>query len=407
MAKLFAFEDDSVMDETVPAAAEVEAEQGVSELAEDAVGVDEGVTAIDDGEEAAAQLEEVQEVVAATVDGEGEAQGLDPVAAEAIRIAVESICARMGASTKQFYALYATENFQSKSSRVANTKIALENIADTLKGVWAKIVAFLKGLVAKVVGFWTKLRYSIEGTLKSVKALQKKVKDNEGSTTDLDKDSKEIVLPKSILGAFGEAELTPKAVVDQLASYGGIVTGFSNSMASVKNGEIKFNNDVAKGASLFFNKVITAKALTKSVDSESGDEKVNLSIEITDSPNAQPEVSKSQVLKKSDMKSILDACVQVLTAMSGMYQNVNNLNDMLRTKELEFDKAIAALNRGAAGAGKDDEIAQRTEMMKKFKKDRATFVSLIKMASPKLQVNGIRGVRASMDYVKVSLAKYK
>lgn len=407
MAKLFAFEDETVMDDAVPAAAEVEAEQGVSELTEDASGVEEGVTAIDDGEEAAAQLEEVQEVVAATVDGTGEAQGLDPVAAEAIRIAVESICARMGASTKQFYALYATENFESKSSRVANTKIALESIADTLKGVWAKIVAFLKGLVAKVVGFWNKLMYSVNGTLKSVKALQKKIKDNEGSTSDMDKDEKELVMPKSVLNAFCEADLTPGKVINRLQGFEKTIGKYTDALAKVNNGNIVLKNDFSGDATLFFNKVFEVKALTKDVDSDDNSEKIEISAIVKDSDNVVPESSKSQVLKRSEMKSILEECVKVLTSMSVMYKSVNGLNAALSAKENEFDKAIAALNRGGDGKAKDDGVEAQNELMKKFKKNRSVLIGAIKLASPKLQVNGVRGIRATMDYVKVSLAKYK
>lgn len=406
MAKLFAFEEDEVAADTAAPAADVQAEQEVAELAEDSVSVDEGVTAVDDGEEAAAQLEEVGEVVAATVDGEGEQQGLDPVAAEAVRIAVESICSRMGASTKQFYALYATENFQSKSSRVANTKIALESIVDTLKNVWAKIVAFLKGLVAKVVAFWNKLVYNVNGAQKAIKALQKKVKDNDGSKPS---DIKNFVVPRGVSKAFNEPTIDATFIAATLKTISTVLSGFTAAFAeSKKDGSLKFSNNLAVGVKLTFNKVILAKSLTSSKDDDTGEQTIKATIEINDSGESAPESTSSPVLSKAEMSSVLTAAADLLTAQASMSTQVNTLVDSVRTKELENEKAIAAIIRSNSGtANKDAEIDQKKEAMKKFNKDRADLLNRIKLASPKLQVISVRSARAAMDYVKANLALYK
>ena len=116
MAKLFALEEaelegTEVELEAAPEVGEVadvqvEVEADASEMTEVAAGVEEGMGAAD-------QMEQVEEVVEQAAEGEG----LDPVAAEAIKIAVEAICARIGANPKAVYSLYATENFQSASSR--------------------------------------------------------------------------------------------------------------------------------------------------------------------------------------------------------------------------------------------------------------------------------------------------
>ena len=60
-------------------------------------------------------MEEVEGLVEDAVEN---GEGLDPVAAEAVRISVEAICARIGANPKAVYPLYATENFASASSRM-------------------------------------------------------------------------------------------------------------------------------------------------------------------------------------------------------------------------------------------------------------------------------------------------
>ena len=313
MAKLFAFEEDTLVEDAGAPQAEVQAEQEVSELAEDAGAVDEGVVAVDDGEEAAAQLEEVGEVVAATVDGEGEQAGLDPVAAEAIRIAVESICARMGASTKQFYALYATENFSSKSSRVANTKIALESIVDTLKGVWAKIVAFLKGLVAKVVGFWNKLVFNVNGAQKSIVALKKKVSAISGSKPS----EKDFVVPRSVNKCFNVTDLTAGEAAKKLGLVEDTIASFDQAFGKVTSGgQLAFNNNVSAGVKLTFNKILAVKSLTADVDE--GKETIKMSVEFSDSTDEAPQSTKSPVLSKAEMASVLDAAGKMLTAQSKM-----------------------------------------------------------------------------------------
>ena len=130
MSKLFAFENADVIGDEV----ELETPVEVGEVADVEVDVmeeggeiEEQAEAIEEGVGASDQMEQVEELVEQAAE---EGEGLDPVAAEAIRIAVEAICARVGANPKSMYALYATENFQSASSRKANTRFALEGVGD-------------------------------------------------------------------------------------------------------------------------------------------------------------------------------------------------------------------------------------------------------------------------------------
>ena len=135
MSKLFALEDintDSAVGEleVTPQEGEVadvqaEVEPEVAEIGEQTEAIDEGMSATD-------QLEQVEQVVEQAAEGEG----LSEVSAEAIRIAVEAICVRVGANPKTLYNMYATENFQSASSRKANSKIALEGVSEFLKDMW-------------------------------------------------------------------------------------------------------------------------------------------------------------------------------------------------------------------------------------------------------------------------------
>jgi len=183
MSKLFAMENDDTG--LVDAQLEVMPEEGEAadvqvDVQEEAGGVAEQEAAIDEGMGAADQLEQVEEVVADAAEGEG----LEPVAAEAIKIAVEAICARVGANPKAVYSLYATENFQSASSRKANTKIALEGVGEFLKDMWRKIKAALQSLWAKVKAFWAKHVSSLGRIKKALESMKSKVGSSSGKLKD-------------------------------------------------------------------------------------------------------------------------------------------------------------------------------------------------------------------------------
>lgn len=180
MAKLFALEEneltgDIIELETAPEVGEVadvqvDLEADVNVIAEIKSGIEEGMGAAD-------QLEQVESVVAATAS----VDGLDPVAAEAIKIAVEAICARIGANPKAVYSLYATENFKSASSRKANTKYALEGLGEFLKNLWEKIKAALSSLWEKIKAFWNKHVSSLNRTLKALESMKDRVTQVKGT----------------------------------------------------------------------------------------------------------------------------------------------------------------------------------------------------------------------------------
>ena len=180
MSKLFAFENADVVGDEVELETPVEAGEVADaelEVQEEVGELESQETAIDEGTEAAGQLEEVEALVEQAAE---EGEGLDPVAAEAIRIAVEAICARVGANPKSMYALYATENFQSASSRKANTRFALEGVAEFLKELWAKIKAAISSLLDKATAFWNKHFSTLNRTQKALESMKAKVSASKG-----------------------------------------------------------------------------------------------------------------------------------------------------------------------------------------------------------------------------------
>lgn len=184
MSKLFAFEDAGVAEDQVELETPVEAGEVADaelEVQEEVGELESQETAIDEGTDAADQMEEVEALVEQAAE---EGEGLDPVAAEAIRIAVEAICARVGANPKSMHALYATENFQSASSRKANTRFALEGVGEFLKELWAKIKAAISNLVDKATAFWNKHFSTLNRTQKALESMKVKVSASKGRPTN-------------------------------------------------------------------------------------------------------------------------------------------------------------------------------------------------------------------------------
>jgi hypothetical protein len=221
MAKLFALEESELENDV--AELKVSPEEG--EAADVELGVQEDVAdseeqaeAIDEGIEAADQLEEVQELVKDSVEN---GEGLNPVAAEAVRIAVEAICTRIGANPKSVYTLYATENFKSASSRKANTAIALEGIGDFLKNLWEKIKASLSSLWDKITAFWNKHISNLGRLLKALEASKNKAAQLKGNPT-----LESVEVPSSLRNVF---PTTGSLDVDKVKKY---LTNVSNLISS-------------------------------------------------------------------------------------------------------------------------------------------------------------------------------
>lgn len=225
MSKLFAFENADVVGGEVELETPVEAGEVADaelEVQEEVADLSSQETAIDEGTEAAGQLEEVETLVEQAAE---EGEGLDPVAAEAVRIAVEAICARVGANPKSMYALYATENFRSSSSRKANTRFALEGVAEFLKELWAKIKAAISSLLDKVTAFWNKHFSTLNRTQKALESMKAKVSAAKGRPTN-----ELVTVPGSLASIF------PTKVdlgIDEVKAFGATVSTATNSNKTV------------------------------------------------------------------------------------------------------------------------------------------------------------------------------
>lgn len=391
MAKLFAFEEDQLVGDEV-AGVEVadEVVQEVPELQEEAAGVDEGIEAVEEGEAAAGQLEEVQEVVEGSIE---QGEGLEPVAAESLRIAVEAICARIGAPTKQYYALYATENFQSKASRVANSKLALESITESLKNIWAKIKAFLSGLVAKVVAVWNKIFNNVGRAVKAVKAMQEKVAKLQGAVPA---DTADLAAPGVVLKAVGKAEI-------DAAAFRGVVGNFTSAAAALFD-KLSADKPAAFDETypLPFGKTLKIKSEVQEA-SEGGVPYAKYEVELADAAGDQPETATAKILSKGEMKDVLAEVAGALAGVLKTAEKTNDLKKALDAMEKGVEKNLATLD----ASKEEDKVEKKKALLAALKAERASILGKIKAVSPSVNVLGVRLAGAAITYVKASMGKYK
>ena len=238
MSKLFALEEL----ETGTTEVELEAAPEVGEVADvqaeampDIAEVESQSEGINEGIEAADQLEQVEAVVSDAVEN---GEGLDPVAAESLRIAVEAICARVGANPKAMYALYATENFSSASSRKANSKIALESVSEFLKSLWEKIKAAVKNLWEKVQALWNKHLSSLGRTVKALESMKDKVSQAKGTGT-----YDPVEVPESLRSIFPSKAAT--LGIDEMSEF---ATTINRSLDSIS--KFRMLEDASKATKL-------------------------------------------------------------------------------------------------------------------------------------------------------------
>ena len=76
--------------------------------------------------------------------------GVEPLSARIAEMAVESIYNRLGINKR---AMPSLEDFNSTSSRIAATKLAVENIRETVQKAWKAICEFFKKLYNSIVNF--------------------------------------------------------------------------------------------------------------------------------------------------------------------------------------------------------------------------------------------------------------
>ena len=379
--KLFALENAELEGEVIEleTPAEVgEVAQVESEMVPEVAETETEVAAIDEGMGAADQLEQVEEVVAQAAEGEG----LDPVAAEAIKIAVEAICARIGANPKAVYSLYATENFSSASSRKANTKIALEGVGEFLKDLWKKIKAALSSLWAKVKAFWAKHVSSLGQVKKALESMKKTVSSSSGKFKGQPFIEK---APGALLAAFaGKGDLTEARVGAYVAAHGDAEAGKDEVVATASKGQAaaaKASKDAKGGAAAAtedlaaLNKQLTDLSAEVKLGSSDkpliGGVFITYSFEVNED-NVSVTVETDSIADKDTEAGVMLVAKDKLNAVLGKVVAVIDAN--IKTKagmdkaQAEFEKAMKEIGDAVNATVVNSETAEAAKVHRKAMK---------------------------------------
>lgn len=419
--KLFALEEldahigDVAELETTPEEGEVADVQ--VETAEEVAEIAESEAAIVEGGEAAAQLEEVEEVVEKAVEEE---DGLTPAGAEAVKIAVEAICARIGANPKAMHALYATENFVSKSSRKANSQYALEGIGEFLKDLWKRIKARLSGLWEKVKAFFEKHVSSIGRVKKALEAMKVKVSDSSGKfkgNSYLD------VAPSGLVEAFASSSDISAGVVatyinthrDQSAEFlkiEQITTSFTDGLADFKADNAvktleatKIKSTQLKGEGILLelstqDKPLIGGVAIKAVFKFEEDGSLDVDIERDKLDNAETKLGVSLADKQTIQKHLTDTLAIIKDSVK--------YKERFHKRAEAFNKIVNALNKGVdamATATEEDKEAVKAAraLIKGFNKIGAKVPAL----EAELVSLNVKLAKAVLGYAGLCLKNYK
>lgn len=363
MSKLFALEE---IDDTLQGVEmEVSPEEGEvadvqAEIGEEVGEMESQAGAIEEGIDASGQMEQVEELVETAAE---EGEGLDPVAADAVRIAVEAICARVGANPKTFYALYATENFQSASSRKANTRFALEGVGEFLKDMWKKIKAALDNLWTKITAFWEKHISSLGRIKKALESMKTKISESSGKL----KDKAYIEEAPSYLAdsAGHSGDISVKTLKDLITAHQGIL----KTAADVSTKTQDFNQ---KASGSITDPKASAEALGTKSNSKSGvlvggvEISINWDID-ADEGTVNLEIEREQVdrkdkggvslAEKNDVKGLVDEMLKLINDNIKAKEKQTKLKESYNKYSLAIEKAINTSNLSDA-----DAKAARTSM---------------------------------------------
>ena len=352
MSKLFALENDNTEDLLpVDAVSPEESQVAEAQLETDAevTETDALANAVDEGSDAAGDMEEVEDLVA---DAAENGEGLDTVAAEAVRLSVQAICKRVGADPKAVYSLYATENFSSPSARKANTQIALEGVAEFLKDMWKRLKAALSRMWEKVKAFWAKHLSSLGQVKKALESTKAKVKANSGKLKGpsfIDK------APSGLASAFaGKGDVTKKSVQEYLDAQGEIsnmAVGVTKAMEALAS-NVSDVGSLGKAMAAFTSMVksedkgvlIIGGELLK-IRADVDDDGKNFRLDVTRDPVEDKDEDRAmQVADKAELISMLDTTLAIIKNAEQVRKDSDKSEQAGRDALAKIEKAITADN---------------------------------------------------------------
>jgi hypothetical protein len=422
----------------------VEMAEGVDAGAADAMQADQAVqdshdeieevqAAIEDAEEGAEDLEAIGDVAADTIDEGGE--GMSEDAARVTEVAVESICRRLGVRGSSI--VPATESFGSRSSRITATRITVEGIVETVKKIWAAIVAGFKKIWAKLVDFYKFLTDSNVRMEKRAIALREKCAQgtsvieteefenaaiatafNEDGTFKVSRLMGAIANIKEELGSAKSAAETVAAVMQRVANAKSSKEAF-DAMDSISKPQGATDTKLAETIGLDSEEASTLRASKEMLSGsyivvyvekiEGTDEEEESGVVITKSVTAEKEdlevKEKCDTAKKDEAIKICNEVISLCKAVKAS-EGVSKVFD-------KADKAIeAAMKNAMSLAGKenkdDKEVAEKEKKtIAAIKKLMVSLGETVRVYASFPQKEASKGGNLALNYVAASISNWK
>jgi hypothetical protein len=404
------------------------AELPEAEIAEGAGEIEGDVAAIEDAETDAETLGNVQDVMADSVET---GEGLSPEAADMANVVVESICTRLGISTKIMPSM---ESFGSTNSRKASTMLAMEGVGDAIVRVWQAIKEAIISLWKKIVEFVKKIFDSNLGLEKAAKDLKAKVSKITGiPETEKFEDS-------GICNAFGAEDVKVANVEAVLAQHKLFCERSGNLEAAIKgcvDGATKSNDQSTVAEALvklsaFFGpgiklddkeeetilnddkflvggECIKVTTLNKPPVGDDQAGEIVFSYAFAKSEKAAKNGKSVVILSKKDMEKVCDDVIGLAKENGKLVANIEKANTQVTALGKAIDKVINELEKGVENKSEENKNA--------FRKDRKLIdftrkvVGVVsnKAGSFATTIAGknVKAGKAALNYVSKCSNKYK
>jgi hypothetical protein len=158
------------------------------------------ISALDEGIEVAGDDMEQLEQVRDNLEGSLDNGGASPETVEMAAVTVEAISRRQGIKIGHV----AKESFSNSKTRIANTKLAIEGIGDTVKRIWDSIVKAIKKMWEKVKKWWNSYFDGVTKMEERWKKLTARAERVTGDENKKDNDKKETFESTSLVKAIGD-----------------------------------------------------------------------------------------------------------------------------------------------------------------------------------------------------------
>ena len=382
------------------------AEADIVEATDISADVEAGTAEIDQASADAETLTRIADTAEAAEDD----GGLDPVAAEVTEIAVEAIYARLGVKRTSYPAL---ESFAGKTGRVRATQIAVEDIKETVKKIWAAVVVAFQKLVDFVKNFFAKIFDANRKLLARINALQKKV-----SATKTEPGGK-----VNAAGVIKDTEATDKgAAVKVLVATPSEMKAMVDASKDIAQGMVGFkeitnllNNKSDVGLDALNIKSVQESFKKYSFLARDAEGTIGKKFEVSTTGDNNPDTKAPEF--KFEMKNPfssegkeldalqLNQCKQVLSACEDIVHSNMQLKPVIATLESSMKTTIEAAKKVAETADTKDEsnsnVAERSRIAQRL------ITSVGNSAIKAVTFTGkaaMNTAKVGIDYVERSLA---